>query len=111
METLTKVVNLYHEDYDVYIGRNPEIGDPKWGNPFKDSKIELEKRLAMYEMHVRMNLWDDLGELLGKRLGCTCKPKNCHGDVLVKLVNEKFSIDVENKKLKKFFKNKNENNN
>ena len=29
-----------------------------------------------------------LGELKGKVLGCFCKPKACHGDVLVELVND-----------------------
>ena len=29
-----------------------------------------------------------LGELRGKILGCWCKPKPCHGDILVKLVEE-----------------------
>ena len=29
---------------------------------------------------------DDLLSLDGKRLGCYCKPKPCHGDVLVELV-------------------------
>ena len=30
--------------------------------------------------------WTD--ELKGKTLGCFCKPKSCHGDVLVELANE-----------------------
>jgi len=29
-----------------------------------------------------------LHELKGKRLGCFCKPKLCHGDVLVELIND-----------------------
>ena len=32
-------------------------------------------------------LLKDLYELKGKTLGCFCKPKQCHGDVLVELVN------------------------
>ena len=32
-------------------------------------------------------LLKDLHELKGKTLGCFCKPKSCHGDVLVELVN------------------------
>ena len=32
-------------------------------------------------------LLKDLHELRGKTLGCFCKPKRCHGDVLVELVN------------------------
>ena len=32
-------------------------------------------------------LLKDLHELKGKTLGCFCKPKGCHGDILVELVN------------------------
>ena len=32
-------------------------------------------------------LLNDLHELKGKTLGCFCKPKICHGDILVELVN------------------------
>ena len=32
-------------------------------------------------------LLKDLHELKGKTLGCFCKPKSCHGDILVELVN------------------------
>ena len=35
----------------------------------------------------------DLHELKGKTLGCWCKPKTCHGDVLVELVNDMFRTD------------------
>ena len=24
----------------------------------------------------------------GKRLGCWCKPNKCHGDIIIKLLNE-----------------------
>ena len=36
---------------------------------------------------------NDLEELEGKTLGCWCKPKTCHGDVLVELVNDMFRTD------------------
>lgn len=32
-----------------------------------------------------------LHELDGKILGCFCKPDKCHGDVLIKLLNEMIS--------------------
>jgi hypothetical protein len=33
---------------------------------------------------------NDLHELNGKELGCWCKPDKCHGDILIKLYNEKY---------------------
>jgi len=89
---MTTIVNLYKSEYDVYIGRDPRYGDTKWGNPFKDPLMPLHEKLQKYEEYVTnsQHLMDSLGELKGKKLGCTCKPKPCHGDVLVKLTNQKF---------------------
>lgn len=30
-----RVVNVKFDRFDVYIGRNPELGEPIWGNPFR----------------------------------------------------------------------------
>ena len=51
-----------------------------------------EQVIQMYELHLRHSpdLIAALPELAGKRLGCYCKPLNCHGDVLVKLLAEFF---------------------
>lgn len=93
----TKVVNLYHDKYDVYIGRKS-----KWGNPFthlnKDKTLAefqvdtREEAINSYEEWIRNNpeLMNSLHELKGKTLGCFCKPKSCHGDILVKLIKERF---------------------
>ena len=48
-------------------------GDPRWAH------LEPERR----EWILRT-----LPQLEGLRLGCVCKPENCHGDVLVALFNE-----------------------
>lgn len=87
-----RVVNIKKEPYDVYIGRGS-----KWGNPFKmKNKSEEERNFvcAAYEDYFyKMGLYEDLHELVGKTLGCYCKPLRCHGDFLVKLVNEGFGND------------------
>lgn len=89
----TRVVNVRTEEYDVYIGRaNPRYGlkRSKWANPFR-LKSEAE-RPAMIERYREwiMNQPDLLArihELRGKRLGCWCAPKPCHGDVLAELAD------------------------
>lgn len=92
------IVNINESDYDIYIGR-----PSKWGNPFKigidGNRLEVIRK---YEEYIRNNkkLLEDLSELEGKILGCYCKPKACHGDVLVKLIQEK--------KTQKFFKQEKE---
>lgn len=81
------VVNKYKEPFDVYIGRGS-----KWGNPFKplDSSDSERNRVcdAYEDWFWKTDLPDQLHELKGKRLGCFCKPKRCHGDFLARCVNE-----------------------
>ena len=87
---MTTVVNIHHEPYDILICR-PSM----WGNPFDiTEKCPREMAIAKYEVHIRRNpaLLARVHELAGKRLGCHCKPLPCHGDVLVRLLDEFFSL-------------------
>jgi len=64
----------------------------RWANPFSVERHGRGRCLEMYEARVRENregLWDALDELAGKELGCWCCPEPCHGDVLVRLLDEK----------------------
>jgi hypothetical protein len=90
------VVNRRFQTYTLYIGR-----PSKWGNrysvvksKFKDVVIvpTIEDALRRFEEETRASLWDQLHELSGHSLGCWCKPKPCHGDVLVKLFKERFGL-------------------
>ena len=80
----TTVVNLRTSSFDVYIGRAGKGQDGKWGNPF--STGTREENIKNFEEYLVNNkeLMQDLHELRGKRLGCFCKPRACHGDVLKK---------------------------
>lgn len=92
MNKTSKVVHCKKEPFDVYIGR-----PSKWGNPFS----HLEATLAKFKVKDReeainkyrewivtqKHLMNSLDEIRGKILGCWCKPKACHGDVLVELCN------------------------
>jgi len=83
----TVVVNKRLEKYDVDISRAGE----KWGNPFEIGRDGTRERvIKMYEVHIRRSpkLLAALPELVGKRLGCYCKPLACHGDVLIQLLKE-----------------------
>jgi hypothetical protein len=74
-----------YTDYDVYIGR----GSP-WGNPFREGiDGTREEVIARYETRLmtQPELLAQLPSLRGKRLGCYCAPKPCHGDVLLRLAN------------------------
>jgi hypothetical protein len=82
----TTVVNVRDSGYDVYIGRGS-----KWGNPFLIGRHGTrEEVVALYEERLLKtpDLLVALPELKGKVLGCYCKPKSCHGDVLARLADE-----------------------
>lgn len=89
------VVNKYKSEYDVYIGRGS-----KWGNPFShmpetkaSHKVDTrEEAVACYKEYLWHQMKEgfvtnaDLLALDGKRLGCFCAPKACHGDVIAAAV-------------------------
>lgn len=84
---MVDVVNIktckdWGREGDVYIGR----GSP-WGNPFKmrcDCKEERERVISEYEKLYLEGKINISPLLKAKRLGCYCKPKACHGDILKK---------------------------
>ena len=80
----TRIVHCKKESYDICIGR-----PSKWGNPFqigKDGTREEVIEKFRNWILTQPNLLKDLHEIKGKTLGCWCKPKRCHGDVLVELI-------------------------
>jgi len=84
-----KVVHCKKEPYDVYIGR-----PGPWGNPFVIGKDGTrEEVIQKYENWIRSqpHLLAKLKELKGKTLGCWCRPYKCHGDILVKLIQELYN--------------------
>ncbi|MBW6491886.1 MAG: DUF4326 domain-containing protein [Lentimicrobium sp.] len=92
---MKNVVHCKVESYDVYIGRGS-----KWGNPFTHKQNTTAKfivgsraeAVAAYEKWITEGegkyLLKDLHQLKGKVLGCWCSPLECHGDVLIKLIDK-----------------------
>lgn len=82
------VVNLRQgSEYDLYIG----LGS-MWGNKFVSTDTR-KSAIHAYERQIRAWMRDagwrvELKALSGKRLGCHCAPRSCHGDILVKLFLE-----------------------
>ncbi len=85
----TRVVNLRHVRYDVYIGRAGRGQDGYFGNPFPVDG-DRARSLARYEAHFLARVANDATfrervlALKGRTLGCFCKPLACHGDVIVR---------------------------
>ncbi len=95
---------------NIYIGRKgvvfiegkaKKVRYPKedsiWANPFKITENQSRNDvISLYEIYIRKkieneNLQTYLLSLKGKSLGCWCFPEVCHGNILVKLIEE-FSV-------------------
>jgi hypothetical protein len=82
------VVHCRREPFDMLIDRTTE-----WGNPFRIGRDgDRAEVLAKYRRWVlaRTDLESALPRLAGRRLGCWCAPRPCHGDVLADLVCRLF---------------------
>ena len=96
---VTRVINIDKEtqyksikknDIYEYIGR----GSP-WGNPYSMTSHDDEDRKNVihsfkydFDRDILLKAKkSDVYELAGKRLGCFCKPFDCHGDILANFLN------------------------
>lgn len=102
MKNPTTVLNIYHgKPADVYIGRAGRGEDGYFGNPHPVGrscpicKVEHQQEEAVeaYRVTFKARIEKDpefkrrVTELRGKSLGCFCKPKPCHGDVIAEFLN------------------------
>jgi hypothetical protein len=86
----------------VYIGRKgivfvdgeryPKV-DSIWCNPYKLKDMTREESIAEYRKYITEKLKNkhmksELMKLKNKVLGCWCSPNQCHGDVLIELINK-----------------------
>ena len=99
---MCRVVHCKRNKFDIYIGR-PSI----WGNPYSHEEGTLaefkvdtrEEAVKKYEEYLLNNkkLMNSLTELKHKTLGCWCKPKSCHGDILKKYVDRLEDMEIRTK--------------
>lgn len=63
----------------------------KWGNPFKigvdGTRAEVIEKFREFVFADPELLEQVRTELAGKDLVCCCKPKACHGDILIEIAN------------------------
>ena len=96
--SITRVINIKNnnhyqglkstDDYE-YIGRRSY-----WGNPYSmlEAGESREEVIRKYKYDFEFGKFPNkdkskVYELSGKRLGCFCKPQECHGDVLADFLN------------------------
>lgn len=97
MDTKLKVVHCKKQSYDIYIGRkNGDLPQSKWANLFVVGKdCQRGECIERYREWIltQPQLLADLHELEDKILGCWCKPKACHGDVLIDLLQKRDILE------------------
>lgn len=101
METVA--VNLRLSPHDVYVGRAGKGQDGYFGNPIKVGErcprcdgmhMEGSATLPCYLAYLTDRIAADdtfrerVKSLRGKRLGCFCKPKPCHADILAAFADQ-----------------------
>lgn len=95
----TTVVNIHHSEYDAYIGREGHGHDGFWGNPYsgiknggRENAIALYKEYFFKRLRIDTTFMMKVQFLKGKRLGCFCAPKSCHGDVIAEYLESTMKI-------------------
>jgi hypothetical protein len=101
--TFNNLEEWMNDENNVYIGRAGVVFINKerfpknasiFANPYKIGKDGTrEEVIQKYKVYITNKISSDdlymkeLQKLKGMILGCWCKPENCHGDVLLELIN------------------------
>ena len=87
---MCKVHNKYHKTAPpdaVYVGRGSPFGNPFVAHKPEDRDDVCDKFEEMISNDPELVALVKK-ELKGKDLICFCKPKRCHGDILLRIANE-----------------------
>ena len=94
---MTRVVNIVSNLWDVYIGRAGQGLDGYFSNPFggmtgkthaaRTAAIDLFTEYFLARVEKDAEFRRRVLALRGKTLGCFCKPKACHGDVIARWID------------------------
>ena len=82
--TTTIINRRLKQPYDIYIGRGTPFGNPfEIGEEFGRVECILEYKKWFQKRLTDTEFRDKVHQLKGKRLGCWCKPLDCHGDIIL----------------------------
>lgn len=88
MAAICTVVNKYHSQFDIDIQRGTKYGNYVGvGCQTREEAVRLFTSDFLAKVRSGEVTRQELEELRGKRLGCTCHPKVCHGDIIAYVVN------------------------
>lgn len=102
----TQVVNIRNDECDVKITRTRknEVPEPPafgcFGNPFTVGDYGRDGAIKMFKAYFYKRIEEDQAfrqavlSLRGKRLGCFCKPLDCHGDIIAAWLDNQPPPDI-----------------
>ena len=90
------VVNISKkEKFDVYVGRTGLGFVSEFGNPYRIGRdgsrkdvIDKFKKYFLNRLTTDKQFREQVELLKGQRLGCFCKPRDCHGDIIAAYLNQ-----------------------
>ena len=90
MTNETTVVNIKttNEENVTMIGRSTQFGNPfllskDGGNYTRRASVKEYEKWFYHKLESDIEFREAVHELKGETLGCFCKPRACHGDVIV----------------------------
>jgi hypothetical protein len=101
----TKVVNLKHAPFDVYIGRAGHGEAGLFGNPIKKggrcqecgdvhetggATLPCFEKYFLRRVETDADFRQEVLALRGKTLGCFCAPRPCHGMLISTWIDKQF---------------------
>ena len=87
-----RVVNKYNSEFDINIQRGTLFGNPFSVEEYGPDQAISKFKVYFYDLIKTKQITKNHLEVLrGMRLGCTCHPKPCHGDIIVEVVNKVFN--------------------
>lgn len=91
---MTSVGRWLAGDCDVYIGRAGKGQTGEFGNPFvlthendRAAVLERYKLWFLDRVNTDERFREKILALRGKKLGCFCSPRACHGDVIAQWID------------------------
>lgn len=88
----TTVVNMRTSAYDVAIDRTSPFGNPYFLGSDGDRSTVLQKYREYFYARVERDpeFRQQVLALRGKRLGCWCAPKLCHGMIIAEFIETQY---------------------
>lgn len=96
----TELVNVsrYGKEDVRMIDRSTEFGNPfrleeDGGNHTREESVEAYREWFKQKLKSDPEFRESVQQLKGETLGCWCKPKKCHGDIILEYLRGQMDLE------------------